>query len=67
MPDCSLETNLVTVFLRPLLSAYALAHNYSKPRPNDLRGSNGFDTCFSHEVSRKIQIRTDIFLQRGLE
>jgi len=51
------------------LSAYALTHNYSKPRADSFSGSNGSDTCFSNEVyvNRKIRIRTKMFWQRALE
>jgi len=38
------------------LSAHTLAQNYSQPRANRSRGSNGSDTCVSNKVERKIQI-----------
>jgi len=49
------------------LSAHTLAHNYSEKYTNRSRGSNGSDTCFSNEVERKIQICTNMLLQRTLE
>jgi len=49
------------------LSTHTLAHSYSETYTNRSRGSNGSDTCFSNELERKIQICTNMLLQRTLQ
>jgi len=66
-PYCLLETNLVTSSAASLkLSAHSLVHNYSEPRTL-FEGFKGFRYLFFNEVERKIQIRTNMLLQRALE
>jgi len=47
------------------LSVCTLAHNYSELCDNCLRGSNNSQTFFSNKVERKMQIRTNMLLQKG--
>jgi len=49
------------------VSAHNLAHNHSEPHANCSRGSNGANGCFSNEAVGKIQICTQMLLQRALE